>query len=112
MTLKLDGLGVRDMAAWGDGFLIIAGDFDDRFEQGAKPSRVFSWKPGIDPQDVGVDFGDLNPEAIVIMGQGDKARILIVSDDGKRPKGPDHSDNSFRGVWLQANAPMAENSLL
>ena len=108
VTLNLGGLGVRDMVAWGDGFLIIAGDFDDRFAEGAKPSRVFSWKPGTDPQDVGVDFGDLNPEAIVIMGQGDKARILILSDDGKRPKGADHPDNSFRGVWLQqASAPMA-----
>jgi Protein of unknown function (DUF3616) len=106
VTLKLGGLGVRDMVAWRDGFLIIAGDFVDRFEPGAKPSRVFSWKPGTDPQDIGVDFGDLNPEAIVIMGQGDKARILILSDDGKRPKGADYSDNSFRGVWLQANAPI------
>jgi Protein of unknown function (DUF3616) len=109
VTLNLGELGVRDMVAWGDGFLIIAGDFDDRFAEGAKPSRVFSWKPGTDPQDVGVDFGDLNPEAIVIMRQGDKARILILSDDGKRPKGPDHPDNSFRGAWLQqASAPTAE----
>ncbi len=106
VTLKLSELGVRDMVAWRDGFLIIAGDFVDRFEPGAKPSRVFYWKPGSDPKDIGVDFGDLNPEAIVIMGQGDNARILILSDDGKRPKGADHSDNSFRGVWLQANAPM------
>ena len=102
VTLKLGGLGVRDMVAWNDGFLIIAGDFGDRFEQGAKPSRVFLWKPGTDPQDIGVDFGDLNPEAIVIMGQGDKARILILSDDGKYPGRSDK--NVFRGVWLQANA--------
>jgi hypothetical protein len=113
VTLKLGGLGVRDMVAWGDGFLLIAGDFDDRFEPGAKPSRVFSWKPGTDPQDIGIDFGDLNPEAIVIMGQGDKARILILSDDGKYP-GRANRD-VFRGVWLQqsgaptggANAPTA-----
>jgi len=103
VTLKLGGLGVRDMVAWDDGFLIIAGDFVDRFEQGAKPSRVFLWKPGTDPQDIGVDFGDLNPEAIVIMGQGDKAGILILSDDGKYPGRSDK--NVFRGVWLQqANA--------
>jgi hypothetical protein len=68
------------------------------------------WKPGTDPQDIGVDFGDLNPEAIVIMRQGDKARILILSDDGKRPKGADHPDNSFRGVWLQANAPIGDGN--
>jgi hypothetical protein len=105
VTLKLGGLGVRDMVAWSDGFLIIAGDFADRFQQGAKPSRVFFWKPGTDPQDIGVDFGDLNPEAIVVMGQGDKARILILSDDGKYPGRSDK--NVFRGVWLQqANAPI------
>jgi len=99
VPLKLGGLGVRDMVAWNDGFLIIAGDFDHRFEQGAKPSRVFLWKPGTDPQDIGVDFGDLNPEAIVIIGQGDKTRILILSDDGRYPGRA--NKNVFRGVWLQ-----------
>ena len=98
VTLKLGGLGVRDMVAWGDGFLMIAGDFPDRFEPGAKPSRVFSWKPGTDPRDIGVDFGDLNPEAILVIGEGDQSRILILSDDGKYPKQP---GNAFRGVWLQ-----------
>ena len=105
VTLKLGGLGVRDMVAWRDGFLIIAGDFVDRFEPRAKPSRVFSWKPGTDPHDIGVDFGDLDPEAIVIMGEGDRARILILSDDGKYPGRSDK--NVFRGVWLQqVNAPI------
>jgi hypothetical protein len=112
LLLKLGELGVRDMVALDDGFLIIAGDSVDRFEPGAKPSRVFSWKPGTDPKDIGVDFDDLNPEAIMIMGDGDKARILILSDDGKYPG---RYGNAFRGVWLQqadapalgANAPMA-----
>ncbi len=102
VTLKLGGLGVRDMAAWREGFLIVAGDFDDRFAEGAKPSRIFFWKPGADPQDLGVDFADLNPEAILVMGQGDKPQILILSDDGKYPKQP---GNSFRGVWLQTTGP-------
>jgi hypothetical protein len=87
------------MVAWNDGFLIIAGDFADRFAFGAKPSRVFSWKPGTEPKDIGVDFGDLNPEAIMIMGEGDKARILILSDDGKYPGR--NGKKAFRGVWLQ-----------
>jgi uncharacterized protein DUF3616 len=104
LMLKLGGLGVRDMVAWNDGFLIIAGDFVDRFEPGAKPSRVFSWKRGTEPKDFGVDFGDLNPEAIMIMGEGDKARILILSDDGKYPDR--NGKKAFRGVWLQqAGAP-------
>ena len=106
VTLYLGGLGLRDMVAWNDGFLMIAGDFVDRFGSGAKPSRVFSWKPGTAPKDIGVDFDYLNPEAIVIMGDGDKARILILSDDGKYPcRG---NKKAFRGVWLQqAGAPKA-----
>jgi hypothetical protein len=103
LLLKLGGLGVRDMAAWNDGFLIIGGDFIDRFAPGAKPSRVFFWKPGTDPKDIGVDFHDLNPEAIMIMGDGDNARILVLSDDGKYPGRADK--NAFRGVWLQ-QAPL------
>jgi hypothetical protein len=99
LLLKLGGLGVRDMVAWNDGFLIIAGDFVDRFEPGAKPSRVFSWKPGSEPRDIGVDFGDLNPEAIMTMGEGDKTRILILSDDGNYPGR--NGKKVFRGVWLQ-----------
>jgi hypothetical protein len=98
VTLKLGGLGVRDMVACNDGFLIIAGDFIDRFAPGARPSRAFWWKPGTEPKDIGVDFGDLNPEAIMIMREGDKARILILSDDGKYPG---RYGNAFRGVWLQ-----------
>jgi Protein of unknown function (DUF3616) len=106
LLLNLGGLGVRDMVAWKDGFLIIAGDFVDRFQPGAKPSRVFSWKPGTEPKDIGVDFGDLNPEAIMIMADGDKAGILILSDDGKYPGR--NGKNIFRGVWLQqTSAPTA-----
>src|SRR5262245_58538194 len=99
LLLNLGGLGVRDMVAWNDGFLIIAGDFADRYALGAKPSRVFSWKPGTEPKDIGVDFGDLNPEAIMIMGKGDETRILILSDDGKYPGR--NGKKAFRGVWLQ-----------
>jgi hypothetical protein len=113
ITLNLDGLGFRDMVRWHDSFLIIVGDFVDRFARGAKPSRIFSWKPGTAPRDIGVDLDDLNPEAIVIIGQGDKSEILILSDDGKYPgRG---KKKTFRGVWLQptgaptagANAPTA-----
>ena len=108
VLLDLGGLGVRDMAAWNHGFLIIAGDFIDRFEPRAKPSRVFWWKPGTEPKDIGVDFGDLNPEAIMIMGGGDKARILILSDDGKYPGR--NGKKVFRGVWLQQAAATATAS--
>jgi hypothetical protein len=108
VTLQLGGLGIRDMVRWKEVFLIIAGDIGDRFEADAKPSRIFSWKPGTDPKDIGVDLKDLNPEAIVVLGQGNQARILILSDDGKYPKQP---GNAFRGVWLQqGNAPIASGN--
>jgi hypothetical protein len=35
----------------------------------------------------------------MIMRDGDKARILILSDDGKYPRR--NGKNAFRGVWLQ-----------
>ena len=95
--LPLGELGVRDMTKWKDGFLIIAGDFRDRFEAGIQPSRIFFWKPGSAPKDIGVNLGDLNPEAILTMGEGDQARILILSDDGKYPE---RQGKTFRGVWL------------
>lgn len=98
VTLKLEGLGVRDMVLCNRTFIIIGGDFKDRFEAGAKPSRLFSWNRNNVPEDLGVDLGDLNPEAIVVAGQGNAARILILSDDGKYPKRP---NGVFRGVWLQ-----------
>jgi hypothetical protein len=103
LLLNLGGLGVRDMVAWKDGFLIVAGDFVDRFAMGAKPSRVFWWKPGADPRDIGVDFGDLNPEAIMIIREGDKGRILILSDDGRYPGR--NGRKAFRGVWLEQAEP-------
>lgn len=102
VTLAIAGLGIRDMVAWDQGFLIVAGDFVDRFEPEAKPSRLFFWKPGTDPRDLSIDFGDLNPEAIVVIREGDKIRLLILSDDGKYPKQP---GNVFRGVWLQPTSP-------
>ena len=65
---------------------------------------VFLWKPGTSPKDIGVDFDYLNPEAIVIMGDGDKAKILILSDDANYPCRA--NKKAFRGVWLQqASAP-------
>ncbi|HYY30419.1 MAG TPA: hypothetical protein VE860_20950 [Chthoniobacterales bacterium] len=90
-------------------FLIIGGDYKDRFDPDAKPSRLFRWKGGEHdkPVDLGADFGDLNPESIVIFGEGNDARVLILSDDGKmkvdgRPnKECQKSQQFFRGVWLQ-----------
>jgi hypothetical protein len=107
--LDLGGRGIRDMALCRGEFLIIGGDYKDRFDSDAKPSRLFRWKGGEHdkPVDLGVDFGDLNPESIVIFGGGNDTRVLILSDDGEmkidgRPnKERLESQQFFRGVWLQ-----------
>ena len=112
ILLDLGGLGIRDMAQWGDEFLIIAGDYKDRFDPDAKPSRLFRWKGGEQdqPVDLNVDFGNLNPESIAIFGEGADARVLLLSDDGemavdgKSNKENPESEQFFRGVWLTFQA--------
>jgi hypothetical protein len=51
----------------------------------------------------GVRFGDLNPEALAVVG----GRLLVVSDDGERPMGSgvckklkDPAARQFRAAWL------------
>jgi Protein of unknown function (DUF3616) len=117
ILLDLHGLGIRDMARWGDGFLIIGGDFKDRFDSDAKPSHLFVWKGGEQDkaEDLKVNFGDLNPEAIVVFGEGADAKVLLLSDDGKMPlngklnEEQPPAEQFFRGVWLQVAGKM-ENS--
>jgi hypothetical protein len=111
ILLDLGGRGIRDMAHWGDGFLMIAGDIKDPFDAAAKPSRLYRWKGGEQdkPTDLNIDFGDLNPEAIVVFGEGLDARVLLLSDDGKMLVDgiPNHkrppAEQFFRGVWLQVS---------
>jgi hypothetical protein len=104
LLLQLGRSGFRDMAVWNGQYLILAGDHKDRFASGAGSSVLFSWTGSGDPKPLNVDLGDLNPEAIVVMGEGTAAgaRVLILSDDGKFAK---QARNSFRGVWLQPAKP-------
>lgn len=99
LLLNLGGLGIRDMVAWKDGFLVIAGDYREGSDPEARTSRLFLWKAPAEPQDLEIDFKPLhlNPEALVVFGEGAAARVLILSDDGD-PAG-------FRGVWLQPAKP-------
>ena len=54
--------------------------------------------------DLKIDFGDLNPEALVVFEDG---RLLILSDDGARKVGDltnkdlEECKQSFRSVWVQ-----------
>jgi hypothetical protein len=111
ILLDLGGLGIRGMAPWRGEYLIIGGDYRDRFDAEAKPTRLFRWKGGgQDPAiDLMVEFGDLNPEAIVTFGDTKNPRVLILSDDGgmkvedgKTNKKHPPAQQFFRAVWFKA----------
>lgn len=93
IALDLNGQGIRDMVKWNDRFLIIAGSPGDRTAAEAKPSRLFLWsgKKSEAPRELKGDLRDLNPEAVLVLGEGEKARVLLLSDDG---------GTSFRGALL------------
>ncbi|HEU0208949.1 MAG TPA: DUF3616 domain-containing protein [Candidatus Udaeobacter sp.] len=93
ILLDLKGLGIRDMARWRDGFIVVAGDFRDR-KEGAQPSRLFQWsgKSGDAPTPLNGDLKDLNPEGLVVYGEGADARLQLLSDDG---------GETFRSAWIE-----------
>ena len=111
VRLDLGGLGFRDMVKWRGGFLIVAGDYRDRFEdQDAQGPKLFQWSGGRDelPVEMEVDFHDLNPEAALVFGDETDGSVLILSDDGKwhvrqgeNPKTTPAQERRFRSVWLK-----------
>jgi hypothetical protein len=109
LPLDLGGLGFRDMMVFGDGYLILAGDFMDRNDAGAKPSQLYVWTgPGGTPERIVLDFGDFNPEALIAFPDG---KVLVVSDDGARPntsgvkcKDLPAGEGSFRAAWIEFTA--------
>ncbi len=107
--LDLGGLGFRDMVKWRDGFLIVAGDYRDRFtDKDAAEPKLFFWSGKRDdryPQDLKVDLLDLNPEAALLFGGENDGRIFLLSDDGKwnqegGTKKTRISNRRFRSAWL------------
>lgn len=108
--LELGGLGFRDMVRWRDGFLIVAGDYRDRFENAqALPPKLLLWSgKGFEtPVDLRVDLLDLNPEAAIVFGDEKDGRLLILSDDGKWHAQPGEdrkhtgdAKRQFRSAWL------------
>jgi hypothetical protein len=111
ILLDLGGLGFRDMVKWHGSFLIVAGDYRDRFEdKNAQGPKLFQWSGKRDEPsvDMKVDLRDLNPEAALVFGDEYAGRLLILSDDGKWniQQGEDRkttldSKRQFRSVWLE-----------
>ena len=112
IRLDLGGLGFRDMVKWRGGFLILAGDYRDRFEDpGANAPKLYQWSGKRDepPVEMEVDLGDLNPEAALVFGGAEDGRVLLLSDDGKwnvqrggNRKTTPGRERRFRSVWLEA----------
>lgn len=102
--LALDGLGVRDLAAWHDLAWIIAGASGT-----GGASRLYRWQGDRDPERVAdVDLTELNPEAIFASEALD--RIMVLSDDGAHEidgtpckELEQAHEKRFRGVWLTAH---------
>jgi hypothetical protein len=102
VLLDLGGLGVRDLGCAQKKILILAGPYNSE-----RSFRLFTWAGGdAVPEPVaGLDFGKLNPEALVFFPG--EARFLVLSDDGtlkvqgvdcKRLTDP--SQRRFRAAWV------------
>lgn len=100
---------MRDMVPWEEGFLVLAGDY--HAEADALPQRLYWWAgPGSDPEPCLLDFGDCNPEALIVHGDSGSARLQILSDDGNRQIGGEKAckklasspeKQRFRSYWLE-----------
>ena len=111
--VDLRGLGFRDMIWMNGRYLILAGDFRDRADPLSRASMLFLWDgPGSQPAPLQLDFGTINPEALIQFSDG---RILIVSDDGTMPcqNGLQCKDENtptesrrFRALWLTGLNPL------
>ncbi len=75
--IDLEGRGIRDVVADGDGFLLLSGAPADA----GVYSALWSWKPGTPIRKVKDLSGDLVPEALV---RDSKDRWWVLSDDGSR----------------------------
>ena len=112
IPLNLGGLGFRDMVKWRGEFLILAGDYRDRFDdQSAQGPKLFRWSGKRDesPIEMMVNLRDLNPEAALVFGNEMDGPLLILSDDGKWNVQPGENrkmtpvpERRFRSVWLKA----------
>jgi len=81
LLLDLGGMGLRGISSTQKGYYMLAGPVE-----GHAPSHLYFSAGGpASPQLVKeVTFHKTNPEGICVLGVGDKADFLILSDDGSR----------------------------
>jgi len=108
IELDLQGRGVRSIEydAAKQRFWIVAGRFDKE-----RDFALYSWKgPGNEPTKVDLDFGEWNPESIILWPNRPK-HLQILSDDGERTidsidpntycKDLPEKKRQFRSGWLK-----------
>jgi hypothetical protein len=101
ILLQLHGLGIRSMASWREGYIIVAGPI-----AGEGESFLYRWVPGSAPQRIPApEIRALNPEAVAFFENG--ADLLLLSDDGTARIGAEECKaikdprlRKFRGVYL------------
>ncbi|MET0340988.1 MAG: DUF3616 domain-containing protein [Polyangiales bacterium] len=104
IALDLGGLGVRELTARRDRYLLIAGD------QGSeRVGQVYAWDGASGLSKLRADdLAALNPEGV--FSHEGRADVLLLSDDGTETVGgvackklKDGSQKRFRGMWLTAD---------
>jgi hypothetical protein len=104
ILVPLNNSGIRSIAEWRGGYMIVAGSFD-----GEGKSAFYSWPgPGKTPEPLTFPgTRGLNPEAVAGSLDAKQADLLVVSDEGNRMIGgkpckklKETSQRCFRAVIL------------
>ncbi|OYW17872.1 MAG: hypothetical protein B7Z52_06005 [Burkholderiales bacterium 12-64-5] len=107
IQLDLGQRGIRSIERVGEGYVLVAGPHDDGGHGPGGDFALYRWGgPGTQPEQMAVDLGSLNPEAV--FQTLDAARLYLLSDDGgKKVDGHACKDKkvpaarkSFRGMAL------------
>jgi hypothetical protein len=80
ILLDLSGFGVRSIAPYGDGYLIVAGPYD-----GDEASQLYRWDgKSAEPQRLSPNGLAGNPEGLAVIREGDRDILFVLNDDGTR----------------------------
>ena len=103
-TLKLGGLGVRDLARWGDDILVLAGPVT----AADGPFRIHLWQPArtTAPQDAQLIYawplGHEHPEGLCRLDRDGRTGLLVVYDSPNRDR---NSGSRYRADWFEVDFP-------
>lgn len=85
--VDLEGRGIRGMSSH-EGQILIAANDPEGDDHRPRLVRWDGESPQTQPLDT-IDFGDFNPEGVTYLPDYQGGKLLMLSDDGTRPIGPD-----------------------